>query len=49
MCLSVLLGASWVKVANFFAEIGGKHVDPPPPVVIHEWSFGSAGKPCALV
>ena len=28
---------------NFFAAWGGKHIDPPPPLVIHEWPFGSAG------
>ena len=38
-----------VSFINFFADPFGKHVDPPPPVVIHEWPFGSAGKPCALV
>ena len=38
-----------VSVINFFAGAFGKHVDPPPPIVIHEWPFGSQGQqPCKV-
>ena len=31
------------SVVNFFASAFGKHVSPPPPLVIKEWDFGDTG------